>query len=312
GIPGGTFTISGGTHPIGSFCWTPGYNDVDLLPKTFTVTVKDDNCPTNGQQTFSFSIFVPSPFFTFVTTDVTCAGGNNGSATASPVYGNLYNYSWNSVPVQNTPTASGLAAGSYTLTVSDTNSCSLSVPVVISEPSAINISSTVADVTCFGENNGLIDITVSGGSGPYTFLWSNNSISEDISNLEPGNYQVEVTDGSGCIMIEAFTISEPDPLTASFVSTSPSCYGSANGSINLSVVGGTMPYSFTWSDGSVNEDLSGLVSGTYSVSIIDAVQCELVTGIALTQPDSMSISFTASNAACSATGGIAEAFVTGG
>ncbi|MBL0343471.1 MAG: SprB repeat-containing protein [Bacteroidetes bacterium] len=244
GIPGGQFTILPGNRPTGTFCWTPGFDDIDLLPKTITVTVVDDNCPSNGQQTFSFSIFVPSPFFSFTSTPATCHGGTDGTASATAVFGNLYSYSWNSIPVQNTPVASGLSAGTYILTVSDTNLCSLSVPVTVYEPSSISVLATVAHVTCHAAADGLIDITVDGGALPYTFDWSNNAITEDVSGLSSGSYTVIIFDANGCSMSQSYSISEPSSIAVSFIGVNINCFGNSNGAIDLNVTGGTFPYDF--------------------------------------------------------------------
>ena len=122
GIPGGTFVISGSPYPTGTFCWTPTFNDVSLIPHAFTVTVQDDACPINGTQTYSYNITVPSPFYTVATQDVSCNGGNDGAAQASPVFGNPpYSYVWSTGATGNTIT--GLAVGTYGVTAVDTAGC---------------------------------------------------------------------------------------------------------------------------------------------------------------------------------------------
>ncbi|MFN0189143.1 MAG: SprB repeat-containing protein, partial [Bacteroidia bacterium] len=94
GIPNASYTITGGSRPTLTFCWTPTNADINLLPNTFTVTVGDNACPTNGIQTYSFNVYVPSPYFGLFGTNISCNGASTGSAVASPVYSGVYSYVW--------------------------------------------------------------------------------------------------------------------------------------------------------------------------------------------------------------------------
>ncbi len=131
-------------------------------------------------------------------------------------------------------------------------------------------------MSCSGQSNGAIDITVSGGTAPYTYLWSNAETTEDISGLIAGNYSVTITDAKGCSLPANFTVSQPDPLTVSGLIIDVLCNGGNNGSVDITVSGGTQPYSFVWSNGETTEDISGLTAGNYSVTITDANACILL------------------------------------
>src|SRR5207253_1246988 len=122
------------------------------------------------------------------------------------------------------------------------------------------------NISCFGGNNGAIDLSVAGGTPPYSYNWSNSATTQDLSNLSAGNYTVTATDANGCtILNSAISITQPAAaLDASAGSTTNvSCYGGNNGSINLTVSGGTSPYSYNWSNGATTQNTNSLSAGTY-------------------------------------------------
>jgi hypothetical protein len=170
-----------------------------------------------------------------------------------------------------------LAAGTYTVTVTDSNGCISSQTATISQPVAA-LAATIAgtqNVNCFGDLSGNVDITVSGGTLPYTFVWSNGATSEDLSNIGAGTYTVSIADANGCTESLSVTISQPAAsLSANAqVTANVSCNSGANGSIDLTVNGGTIPYSYAWNNGAVTEDLNGITAGLYIVTVTDANGC---------------------------------------
>ncbi|MCW5518190.1 SprB repeat-containing protein, partial [Muriicola sp. Z0-33] len=181
---------------------------------------------------------------------------------------------------------SGLLAGTYTVTITDANGCETTDGATIGEPDAALSSSAIAtDVACFGEATGSIDLTVNGGTPGYSYLWSNGAITEDISGLIAGTYTVTITDANGCETTDEATVGQPDAaLSASAVGTDALCNGDANGSIDLTVSGGTTAYSFIWSNGATTEDISGLTAGTYSVTITDANGCTTTASATVNEP----------------------------
>jgi hypothetical protein len=151
-------------------------------------------------------------------TDPLCNGGTDGSATVPTTGGTSpYTYTWDDANGQTTETATGLAAGTYNVTIEDTNGCEEYETFVIGEPTAVSLSSTTTDVLCNTETNGSATVTASGGTpGPgYTYLWddANGQTTTTATGLGAGTYTVLVTDGNGCTAEETVTISEPPVLS---------------------------------------------------------------------------------------------------
>src|SRR5690606_22993833 len=159
---------------------------------------------------------------------------------------------------------SGLTAGTYSVTVTDANGCTDNASFTIEEPETLEIDadgSTVTDAACNEDANGSIDLVVSGGTEPYSYLWSNGETTEDLSGLTAGTYSVTVTDANGCTDDASFTIEEPETLEIDAdgsTITDAACNEDANGSIDLVVCGGTESYTYLWSNGETTEDISGL------------------------------------------------------
>lgn len=168
-----------------------------------------------------------------------------------------------------------------------------------------NIAS-IAQPTCFGISDGAIDLDVTGGQGPFTYLWSNGSTTEDISALPAGTYDVTITDNNGCIATQSVTVTEPGNLATSVVTSSDiSCNGLSDGSIDIGTTGGTAPYTYTWSNGGTTEDLSGLGAGTYDVAAIDANACvSSTTSVTITEPTAITSSATSTDELIGADGSI--------
>jgi hypothetical protein len=198
--------------------------------------------------------------------NVNCAGSNTGTATASPSGGTgSYTYLWSNGGT--TQTISNLAAGTYMVTVSAGSNCTGTASRIVTAPSAISTSVSVTNANN-GQNNGAINLTVSGGTPGYSFAWSNGMTTEDISGLAPGNYTVTVTDANGCTATKSATVgnSSTPPLSLSFSVTNTNS-GQSTGAINLTVTGGIAPYSYLWSNGATTEDIANLAAGTYTVTV---------------------------------------------
>ena len=166
-----------------------------------------------------------------------------------------------------------LIAGTYTVTVRDLNNCEKTLSFTIEEAGDLVVSGVPTDALCFGDNSGSIDLTVVGGTPGYTFNWSNGATTEDISGLVAGSYTVTVRDANNCEKTLSFTIGEPTDLVLSGTPSDALCFGDDSGSIDLTVVGGTPGYTYSWSNGATTEDISGLVAGTYTVIVLDLNNC---------------------------------------
>jgi gliding motility-associated-like protein len=247
--------ISGVEYPVG------------ITTNSYLVT--DVNGNTN---TCSFTVEVfPVPVIALDPTNVSCFEFDNGSIDATITVGTSpYTYDWNNNEI--TEDINGLAPGTYTLDVIDDNGCTASANAVITQPILLTLSAQDDHVNCFNGNDGSINIDVNGGTLPYTYDWSNNASSEDLTGLTAGAYDVTVTDFNGCEVTYATTITQPDSLMVSGIAYAANC-GSPTGTISVTVSGGTNPYTFDWSNGATGMSLYNVVPGVYTLEVTDAQGC---------------------------------------
>ena len=153
-------------------------------------------------------------------------------------------------------------------------------------PPALQSTSVVTNLICNGGVTGAIDITVSGGTAPYAYLWSDSSVTEDVSGLAAGSYSVMITDSWGWKIFKNFNVSQPAPITVSLSSqTNVSCNGGNNGSINISVVGPDSPFTFLWSPGgATTQNISSLTADVYSVAVSNTLTCTKNFSVTITEP----------------------------
>ncbi|MEZ4936415.1 MAG: T9SS type A sorting domain-containing protein [Crocinitomicaceae bacterium] len=199
-------------------------------------------------------------------------GGNDGAINIS-VTGDFppYTYAWSNGAT--TEDISNIPAGTYKVVVTDATGCSDSMTFNLNNISSMNLSTSITPVTCTGGNDGAIDITVSGGTSPYTFAWSNGPTTEDVSTLTAGTYTVSVTDNNGCIYSEDITVNSLPGINVSLVSKSNENCGTGNGAIDINVSGGSGSYGYSWSNGGNTQDISNLTAGTYTVNVTDGNGC---------------------------------------
>jgi gliding motility-associated-like protein len=271
---------------------------------TSTITYNASNgCSTTSQ----FTVF-PQPVLTATPSNVLCFGGT-GSVSLSAVGANAP-YTYGGSPTQN------LQPGTYTYTATSVDGCvSAPVSVTITQPqAALALSSTQVNVLCSGNNTGSINLTVTGGTAPYTYAWSNNTTLEDPTGLASGAYTVTVTDANGCTATTTVTITQPSTLTSSYTQVNVGCFGNTTGSIDLTVNGGVAPYVFAWSNQAITEDLNNIPSGVYTVTATDANGCTTTQTVTITQPQAaLALSTTQVNVLCfgNSTGSV-NLTVTGG
>ncbi|MBN4049729.1 SprB repeat-containing protein, partial [Bacteroidales bacterium AH-315-N07] len=249
------------------------------------------------------------------TVHVSCQGGNDGSATVTVNGGTLpLSYSWNTAPVQTAPTANNLTAGSYTVEVTDSNNCVVSVDVEITEPALLNILTGYSDISCFGGNNGTARVTATGGTAPYTYSWPAVTLANDSTaiDLAFGNYTVLVTDAKGCDTSYTFSLGQPFALTLSLDSTDVSCNGGNNGSVTANPGGGTVPYNYLWNTLATTQTVNGLTANTYTVTITDQNGCKIADEIVVNQPNPIVLTTGKADATCSDANGSASVTATGG
>ena len=224
-------------------------------------------------------------YATALTSDVLCYGGNNGAIDITLHNAKLpASYSWTNGAA--TEDISGLTAGPYEVTIFDDNLCQLFTGGTILEPQGpLEVSFTKTDKLCNGGiNNGTIDVTVKGGTAPYSYLWNNSSIAQDISGLSTGNYSLTVKDANNCTSSISVDISEPAILDQFATITNVNCKNATDGAIAVDVFGGKLPYSFAWNSGQITEDIKGIGAGSYVLTITDANLCTSVKTHTLTEP----------------------------
>ncbi|MBM3917877.1 MAG: adhesin, partial [Sphingomonadales bacterium] len=136
----------------------------------------------------------------------------------------------------------------------------------------------------YGGSNGTVDVTVSGGTAPYTYAWSNGAITQDIQNRPAGNDTLTITDFVGCTHVLVTTVSQPAQLVIIDTVQNVGCFGTLTGGIDLTISGGIAPYTYQWLTGQVTQDLSGLGAGTYTVNVTDANGCVVTDSFSITAP----------------------------
>ncbi len=208
------------------------------------------------------------------TTDVLCFGDSNATAFISASGGSLpYTYNWNTGDT--TQSVSGLGAGTYSYTVSDTNGCLSQSNFSIFEPQPLTLSHITSNyngygISSEGANDGSIDITVGGGTAPYSFSWNNSATTEDQSGLSEGTYIVIVTDTNGCSISDTIALSEPDELSVDVIVLSDNiCPDGHDGVVYADITGGVGPMTITWLNGFAGDTLTGMNSGLYIVTVVD-------------------------------------------
>ncbi|MBL7801750.1 MAG: gliding motility-associated C-terminal domain-containing protein [Chitinophagales bacterium] len=308
--PGYTTLRTGGAVFNGEFRWYRVVGGTEVFQQQtqdsfYTVYVSQTTkfrvytCNTDDtKKSWSYreiEIKVGKPRITSVTkTDVKCNGASDGTITILATGGNgPLQYSIDAgTSFQNSNTFTGLAPGVYLINVTD-GLCVVpdgSIPVQLNQPSPLaTYVESASNVKCFGDSSGSVNISVAGGTPGYTFNWTKNAApyatTEDIQQLSGGIYYVTVTDFNGCSASTNSAITEPAaPLSLSAVQTDATCADSANGAVDLTAVGGTVPYTYFWTNGAVTQDISGLAGGNYTVVVTDLNSCTATSNYAILQP----------------------------
>ena len=316
-------TIHGGSG-IYTYLWVgpDGYSantkDISgLKAGIYTCTVTDINgCVLIPQPVFSLT----QPDLLVITSinsvsadgayNITCFGGTG--ATDVTVNGGItgsYTYSWTTSDgagiAQGQQDQNSLRAGTYHLVVTDANGCIATADIALTQPMELVTELMPSHITCqvSGFNNGSMNLNLSGGIGPYSYLWSTGATTQDISGLSEGYYSVGVTDANGCQKTDSARINLPPPLTyaqvlSEFNGFNISCLGKADGSIQLNLTSGTPPYIFSWQGPgtftATTKDISGLKAGQYIILVTDSNLCSVLDTINLTEPEKLTMIITPS------------------
>ncbi|MDP4268026.1 MAG: PKD domain-containing protein, partial [Bacteroidota bacterium] len=293
-----SLNVIGGIQPY-KYQWSNNekVKDIDSLSAgVYNVVVIDNNgCDTNATVTL---IQAPTPLvMTSNSTMPKCFGSVNGNIDLT-VSGGIppYNYLWSNG--KTTHFIDSLSEGSYTVTVTDSNTCSKSKNIILSQPDSLSLIPNATDVSCYGENTGNIKLKVTGGTLQYNYSWSNSRTDTAIYKLPAGKYRVTVTDKNNCTITDQITISEPPPLDANFNKKDVTCYGEKTGYINAIAQGGTPPYIYLWSNNIQSQNIEYLSEGTYTVTITDKKGCHINKSLTISEPDSIIAQFTSGNLKC--------------
>jgi len=327
---GNSFTInstaSGGLAPL-SYQWSgPAFNQSQPAPNTSSITANVTGtyeltitdaagCSTNPALTVNVNPVLPpnvnagaDQTFCAAQNSVALTGGSspgcslswsggNGSFTPNPT---MPSVSYN-------PDQSELTAGTITLTLTATNLCGSALDnmnITFASTNGIQLTGAITDITCFGASTGAIDLTVSGGSGNYTYSWNNGATSQDISGLAYGSYTVTVNDLTlGCSMTQTFNVNQPSPtppFNVTIAATQISCYNGTNGSLASNLINGSAPFTYQWSgaSSSTNPTISSLSAGVYNLQVIDGNGCIANASSTLTNPSEILLPYTQSNVVC--------------
>ncbi len=272
-------SLTGATQPF-TYNWSNGTNVEDiagLVAGNYTLTLTDSH---NCLYVIDTIISEPAELLSVssIATNVLCKGDASGAVIASSEGGTTpYSYQWSNG--SNSHKIEQVNAGTYTVTVTDANGCLYYSGAVVSEPNLpLTIHATLFPTSCFGYQDGSILVDLEGGTIPYTISWDNNtyiltSNQQSIEGLKSGIINLRITDANSCINFQTFTIGSPDSVIIDVLPSPVSCYGGNDGQVIVTVVGGTDPYTYLWSNNATTNHLEGVVSGTYLVSVTDANQC---------------------------------------
>jgi hypothetical protein len=305
---GGTFSPSA---TAASVTYTPPAF-AGATPCNIAVEITDNcgrktfaNVNTDGPNPPGNVVIICDLGLTRTVTNPTCSG-NLGSIAMSFSNGTApYSWTWTRTspaggPTNGTGTSiTGLSAGLYQVVVTSATGCSQTFTQQITQPAALAATTTPTNILCFGQNNGSINLNVTGGTAPITYNWGGGITTEDRSNLIAGTYSVIATDAAGCTVTTSVSITQPSAaLNVSGNVTQITCSGGGSGAIDLTVTGGTGPYTYNWGGGITTQNRTGLAAGTYNVIVTDANGCTVAQSYTVNQPGALSLSVAITHPSC--------------
>lgn len=231
-----------------------------------------------------------------ITSPIKCSGTNDASIALNIAGGTApYQTTWSNMG--GGVSQDNLAAGEYQVSITDSKNCIKNVIITIPEPPLFRIDTAVKEISCHGANNGSITLAIIGGQAPIQLVWEDSPLAgKDRNNLKPGTYKVSVTDGSKCTLTKSFLLVDPQELVLSSNTIDAfDCNIANSGSINLLVAGGTVPFSYQWSNGAKTEDITALSAGNYSIIVTDNRGCVKQASYSVTRQDPIAIKVNTKN-----------------
>ncbi|SFT78199.1 gliding motility-associated C-terminal domain-containing protein [Algoriphagus locisalis] len=270
--------VTGGVAPY-TYRWNTLQTTKDrtnLFAGTYTVEITD---AVGNVHTERIVVQPPYPLILepLEKTDATCGSGNDGTAKISVKVGRgePYQITWSN-GLKDTWEAHNLAPGTYSVTVADKYNCDVTTSFEIKAASeGIQVSEAIQNLSCSGQKNGAINLSISGGQSPYTYIWNTGSTAQNLTNLAAGTYSVLIKDQTGCSFQASYSIQAATAIQLNETITPESCAGSSNGEIQVMLEGGSAPYTYKWSNGQTSAKLSNVTAGNYALTVTDALGCTI-------------------------------------
>lgn len=317
-----TATPTGGTGAY-TYVWSDPLSQVtatagNLAPGIYTVTITDVN---GCVHTTTVSITSPPALVLNISQlPVSCSGGTNGSATVAPSGGNGgYQYVWSTSAPQSTATASNLSFGVYSVTVTDSKNCTAVTSITVEQSSALLVSTTSQQNSCFGSSDGVAKVNVTGGNQPYNYAWNSGENLPTITNISAGTYTVTITDSNNCTVTATATVTQPDQIVVSITPTPVLCHNGFSGAITTSISGGSGNFTYYWfgPDNFFTDDLTfdSIYAGNYTITVTDGNNCTTVESTIIYEPEEpllLSAPYVSDTICFEATDGVARIYAQGG
>ena len=259
-----------------------------IVTTHYSVTATDTyGCTATDQATVEIAALVANAS---ISDPISCFGNTDGIATVNVNIGGSNLYQWSDPAGQTTAQADHLAAGSYTVTVTNIGGCTSTASVTLTEPPPLELTTMAQNALCFGQPSGNATALATGGNAPYQYLWSNGMTTPSPSGLSSGTYGITATDVNGCTKVGSINIIQPSPIQLGAQQVQHvSCFGGNDGSISLAYSGAPQPLLFEWSSGQSQPDVSGLTAGTYTVTLTDGNGCTNAAVQTITEPQALQV-----------------------
>lgn len=281
-----TYTITwsiqsgpGGASVLPTNSLTPTFNYTTAGTYLVRLLVNDGFTTSLNELTIVVQAVASTLTISLAGTDIACNGAATGVITATVTGGTApYTYSWSGPGggFPNSPVISSLVSGAYTVVVTDAVGGTIADSIFLSQPTALVVTPTATDTTCFAGKDGTALVTVSGGTAPYTYSWNSfpPQTTALATNLTPGNYTCTVTDANGCVQTGTTTVGQPTALTVTMASVAATC-GLSDGQASATPAGGSGFYTYLWSTGATTSAITGLAQGTYTCVVTDTAGCRV-------------------------------------
>jgi len=290
-------SVSGGVSPY-SFVWSNGQTNAAVSNLSAGVYAYSATDAKGCVVTDTISIAQPPQLSVNTSAvDLSCHGNADGLANATASGGvGPYGFIWSNG--QTGALGQNLAAGTYTVTVTDQNGCSSVASVTVIQPLAIQLNVSTISVSCHGAADGTVVANLNGGTHPYAYQWDNGVLGPTNSNLSAGTYSVTATDAHGCTLTAQAAVVQPTALVSDVNAEDLACNGTSTASVSVTVTGGTVPYSFHWNIGANTPQIENLPMGSYTLSITDANGCSLTVSAQINEPPPLLLQTIKTNIRC--------------